>query len=69
MMIELVEGFYVCPDEVTVVKADGKKRCVLFVTGQSGLDGFALDYPAEEVVEAINDAFVEDEGKEEDEPE
>ncbi len=64
-MIELVEGFWCDPWEVTVVKAINKKSCALWVSGQSAMDGFVLDYPAEEVVEAIDDARAEEDDEEE----
>ena len=64
-MIELVEGFFVDPHAVTVIKAISKSKCALWVTGQSALDGFVLDYPADEVAEAVTDAC-EPEGDEED---
>lgn len=56
-LIELVEGFFVDPEMVTVVKAAGDNKCTLWVTGQGALDGFVLDYPASEVVEHLNDAL------------
>jgi hypothetical protein len=65
-MIELVEGFWVEPDKVTVVKAIDKDRCAIWVDGQSALDGFTLDYPADEVVEALNDELYEDEEEDDD---
>ena len=60
-MIELVEGFWVDPFQVTVVKSISENKCSLWVYGQSATEGFVLDYPAEEVVQAIIDARVEDE--------
>jgi hypothetical protein len=67
-MIELVEGVFVDPYAVTVVKSAGKGKCVFWVTGQSALDGFHLDYDAEEVAEAVSDAC-SDEGDEEEDQE
>lgn len=58
-MIELVDGFWVAPANVTVVKRIDEERCALWVVGQSAMDGFVLDYPAEEVVEALQDAIYE----------
>ena len=55
-MIELVEGFWVDPWEVKIVKAIDDKSCVLYVTGEGNMDGHVLNYPAEEVVDHILDA-------------
>ncbi len=54
-MIELVEGFWVDPWEVKIVKAINKESCLLYVTGEGAMDGHVLDYPADEVVQAILD--------------
>lgn len=73
MLFELVEGFFVNPKTVAVVKATGEDGCVLFTSGQSAVDGgFTLPSSAERVAEEINDADEEeedDEGDEEDEDE
>lgn len=70
-MIELVDGFWVVPENVTVIKKIDEEKCALWVVGQSAMDGFVLDYPAEEVVEALLDAKYGggDEDDEEDETE
>jgi hypothetical protein len=54
-MIELVEGFWVDPWDVKVIKTIDEKSCSLWVSGQSATDGFVIPYPAEEVVQAIID--------------
>jgi hypothetical protein len=56
-MIELVDGFWINPAKVTVIKANGKDSCTLWVRGQSAMDGFVLDYSADEVVELLHDAL------------
>ncbi len=56
-MIELVEGFWINPDKVTVIKAINDERCALWVKGQGAMDGFILEYAAEEVVELLHDAL------------
>lgn len=66
-MIELAEGLWVDPFSVTMVKRISKSKCALWTTGQPGSDGHILDYPAEEVVEAIEDATADDEEGVEDE--
>ena len=63
-MIELVEGFWCDPFEVRVVKSINDKSCLLYMSGMGAMDGFVIDYPAEEVVQAVIDAR---EGTEEDE--
>ena len=55
-MIELLEGFWVDPFSVAVIKAIDESSCSLWVTGQSAMDGFVLSYPAQEVVDAVLDA-------------
>ena len=55
-MIELVEGFWVDPFEVKIVKKIDEKSCLLFVTGEGAMDGHVLEYTAEEVVDALIDA-------------
>lgn len=64
-MIELAEGLWIDPFSVTMVKRISENRCVLFTRGQPGTDGHVLDYGAEEVVEAIEDALneVEEDGE------
>lgn len=69
MFVELVEGFWVAPESVTVVKKIDDDRCSLWVRGQSAMDGFVLDYPAEEVVEALHDAEYGDDDQEDEEEE
>ena len=67
-MIEIVEGQWFNVDAIVSVKAIGKDKCVLWTTGQPATEGHVLDYSAEEVVDAIescyedeNDDVVEDE--------
>ncbi len=59
-MIEIYEGFFVNPWKVTVVKAAEKDKCVLYVSGQSALDGFVVDRAALEVATDIVEAMQED---------
>jgi hypothetical protein len=70
-MIEIEDGFFVDPFAVTVVKAAGKKKCVLYVIGQSALDGFVLERNALEAAQEILDARagVEEENDDEDDEE
>ena len=55
-LIELVEGIWIDPWEIKVVKSISDSKSAFWVTGQSAMDGFVLDYPADEVVQAIEDA-------------
>ena len=69
MIEEIVDGVWLDPWSVTMVKKIDDSKCSLWLTGQSALEGHVLDYPAEEVVQAINDLREEDEGEtDEDEP-
>lgn len=68
-MIELVEGFWIEPEKVSAVKSAGKDKCVLFMDGQSALEGYFLDYDAEEVVQVIEDHFSEDTEEDDEEEE
>lgn len=66
-MIEIVDGFFVNPWKVTVIKAADKDSCVLYVSGQSALEGFVLKKPALEAATDIVEAMQEDEETEEEE--
>jgi hypothetical protein len=69
-MIQLVPGFWVNPELVAVVKETGDDECALFTQGQSAVDGgFKLDYSAESVAEAIDEALYGEEEVDEDEQE
>ena len=58
-MIELVEGLWIAPEHVAMVKHVDENKCLLYFVGQSALEGFSLPYAASEVAEAINDHFDE----------
>ena len=66
-MIELVEGHWFNPDEIVSVKAIGKDKCILWTSGQPATEGHVLDYSADEVVEAIESCYVDDEDVEDEE--
>jgi hypothetical protein len=73
-MIELAEGLWVSPEHVTMVKHVDENKCLLFLVGQSALEGHILPYAASEVAEAINDEldggdYVDEENQEGDEDE
>lgn len=63
-MIEIYDGFFVNPWKVTVVKATEEDKCVLYVSGQSALDGFVVNRPALEVATDIVEAMREDQERE-----
>ncbi len=63
-MIEIVEGLWVAPEHVALIKATDDDKCVLWTVGQSALDGHILEHPAEEVAEVINEALEEEYGEE-----
>ena len=63
-MIELVDGFWCDPFEVRAVKKIGENKCALFMSGMGAMDGFVIEYPAVEVVDAVNEAC--EEGDDED---
>lgn len=68
-MIELVEGFWVDPWEVKIVKTINEKSCILYVTGEGYMDGHVLEYPTDDVVQAVEDARAAEDGEDEDEAE
>jgi hypothetical protein len=55
-VIELAEGVWIDPWSVTMIKKIDDGKCALWTTGQSALEGFILDYSAEQVAEVVNDA-------------
>lgn len=57
-MIELVEGYFINPAHVTLVKALGENQCALFFVGSSAIDGgHLLPYAASEVAEVVTEAM------------
>ena len=70
-MIEIDDGIFVNPCKVTLVKAVTKKKSVLYVDGQSALDGFVLQRNAlklaQEIVDGMNEENEEQDEDEEDE--
>lgn len=67
-MIELADGVFIAPKHVTMIQSISKEQCVVFFVGEGALEGHVIDYPAEEVVEVVNDyVYGEEEPEEEDE--
>jgi hypothetical protein len=68
-MIEIDDGFYVNPFEVSAIKTAGKDKCVLYLSGQSALEGFVIERDALEaatdILEAMNDNDEDEETEEE----
>lgn len=67
MIVEILEGIWIDPELITVVKAAGKNRCVFWVTGQSALEGFVVDHSAAVFVNAVYEAMFGGVDDEEDE--
>lgn len=57
------------PEHVGMVREAGKDKCVLFLVGQSALEGHLMPYPVEEVAQAINDYWDEEVDEPEDDDE
>jgi hypothetical protein len=55
MLIQILDDLWLDIWSVTAIKKIDEKSCTLWVTGQGAMDGLVLDYPAEEVAQAIND--------------
>ena len=55
MLIQSLDDLWLDIWAVTAIKKIDEKSCALWLTGQSGEEGLVLDYPAEEVAQAIND--------------
>jgi hypothetical protein len=55
MLIQILDDLWLDIWSVTAIKKIDDKSCSLWVTGQAATEGMVLDYPAEEVAEAIND--------------
>jgi len=66
-MIELVEGFWVVPDDIKAVKHISTDKCAVWLTGQSATENFVLDCPAEEILDQLGYFPDEEEETEEDE--
>ena len=63
-MIEIDDGFFVNPWKVTAIKAAEKDKCVLYLSGQSALEGFLVKRNALELATEIVEAMREEEGEE-----
>ena len=55
MLIQILDELWLDIWAVTAIKKIDEKSCAVWLTGQSGEEGLVLDYPAEEVAQAIND--------------
>jgi len=64
MLTQIVEGVWLDPWSVTMIKHTEDAKCSIWTTGQSALEGFVLEYSAEEVAEAVNDARAESDEEE-----
>lgn len=68
-MIELADGVFIAPEHVTMIQSISKEQCIVFFVGEGALEGHVIDYPAEEVVEVVNDYVYGDEEEPEEEDE
>ena len=59
--LDIGDEHYIVCESVISVKSIGKKKCALFLTGQSALEGFVVERNAKELVELICSAGAEDE--------
>lgn len=56
-LVELIEGIWVDPWDIKLVKKIDDQKCAFWLSGQSALDGaFTIDYSAEDLVQLIQDA-------------
>jgi hypothetical protein len=53
LMIELTEGFWVSAEDIKVIKRIDDKRCALWVSGQSAIEGFVLECAAEDILRLL----------------
>jgi len=58
--VEIDEDYFIVAESVIAVKGISKKKCALFLRGQSAMDGFVVEKGARELVEVIIDACAED---------
>ena len=58
-MIEVSEGFFVQPEEVAAVKSAGNGKSVLYLKGQSALEGFVIEGEAVDVAERVDEELEE----------
>ena len=66
-VIELEDGLFIAPEHVTMVKKVDENKCLIFFVGQTSMDGHELPYSAEDVAEAIENSFIEENEADEDE--
>jgi hypothetical protein len=69
-VIEIIEGQWFNPDKIVSVKAIGPNKCVLWTTGQPATEGHVLEYSADQIVDAIESCYDDEDQMEdvEDEP-
>jgi hypothetical protein len=59
-MIEISDGFFVQPSEVAAVKSTGEGKSILYLKGQSALEGFVLEGEALDIADRVDGALDED---------
>jgi hypothetical protein len=57
-MIELVDGVFVQPEKVALIRALGTGKCAVFTDGQSAVDGgFLIEMEAVDAADKIDEAL------------
>jgi hypothetical protein len=59
-MIEIGDGLFVQPEEVAAIKSAGDGKSVLYLKGQSALEGFVVEGEAVDIADKV-DGELEDE--------
>jgi hypothetical protein len=54
-MIEIDDGFFVQAEEVAAVKSAGNGKSILYLKGQSALEGFVIEGEAVDVAERVDE--------------
>ena len=67
--LDVGDEHYIVCESVISVKAIGKKKCALFLSGQSALEGFVVEMPARKLVDEIIEAMLEEDDTDDDQDE
>ena len=59
-MIELADGFFVQPSEVAAVKSAGEGKSILYLKGQSALEGFVVEGEALDIADKVDEELDEE---------
>lgn len=61
--VEIADGFSLIPCAGMVVKRGNEGQSVVFTPGQSALEGFVVDREYEELIDEIDEALEDEDGK------